>query len=115
MRAVLGLVGTGLKTIPQHWEWAEGRKAREALATTTVICHPWTLIWQTANQPFLRARVGLETVGWQNLGVGLALFKACPQKKLVSALLMTSSAKRPGQTLGMREEDMPLKPQAACV
>lgn len=38
--------------IPQPWEWAEGRKAHEALATTTVICHPWALMWQAANQPF---------------------------------------------------------------
>lgn len=49
------------------------------------------------------------------LGVGLAFFKVCPQKRLFSAWLMTSSAKRPGQTAGMRGEDAPSRPQAACV
>lgn len=75
VRAVLVLVGPDLKTTPQHWEWAEGRKAREALATTTVIFHPWALIWHVANQPLLRAHVGQETAGQHRvLGVGLVVF-----------------------------------------
>lgn len=54
---------------------AEGRKACEALATTIVTFHPWALIWQAANQPLLRARVGQETAGWHRvLGVGLVVF-----------------------------------------
>lgn len=72
-------------------------------------------MWQAANEPFLRACVGQETVGCTILGVGLALFKSCPQKKLVSALLMTSSATEAGETVRVRGEDVILRPQAGCV